>query len=180
MLGNCEACGAEFKTFPCLIKKGEGRFCSRACGNPSRGRKAERNGNWRGGRFERSDGYVEVRVGGVYVLEHRAIMAAHVGRDLRTDEHVHHRNGVKSDNRLENLEILSIADHAREHHPGRVESKWCSVACVGCGADLRRLKNGVRRNPNVCCSRSCFAEFMRRKGVAIAAGRARGANGTFV
>jgi HNH endonuclease len=44
-----------------------------------------------------------------YVLEHVAVMAEAVGRPLRKDERVHHKNGQRADNRLQNLELWSIA-----------------------------------------------------------------------
>ena len=70
------------------------------------------NGRWKGGRSYHSNGYPIVRAKGHpratksgYVFEHILVMEEMVGRYLLPDENVHHRNGVKDDNRPKNLEL---------------------------------------------------------------------------
>lgn len=65
-----------------------------------------------GYRMERRNGN---RASG-YKLIHRAVMEAHIGRPLGNDEIVHHKNHDKTDNRIENLEIMSRSEHARLHY----------------------------------------------------------------
>ena len=59
--------------------------------------------------------------------EHRAVMERLLGRALLDGEVVHHKNGDKLDNTPGNLEVLSRAEHAREHH-----ARGVFMACGGC------------------------------------------------
>jgi HNH endonuclease len=76
------------------------------------GRSKQANSNWKGGRTRHKAGYVMVRVPGhpragrgLYVFEHILVAEGLLGRYLVEGESVHHINGVRHDNRPENLEL---------------------------------------------------------------------------
>lgn len=84
--------------------------------------KGVKNGNWKGGRILTKDGYVLLRLpehpntrSNGYFPEHRYVMEKSLGRILERDEVVHHLNGVKEDNRILNLVLISHKEHGNIH-----------------------------------------------------------------
>ena len=85
-------------------------------------------------------GYIRLSFHNRRVLEHRYVMEQYINRSLRSDEHIHHINGIKTDNRIENLEIVSNSSHQYRH---KREFKVCPT----CGSkQWLKVKNVVEAN----------------------------------
>lgn len=133
MIKVCEVCGKEFKTFPCRVEKGHSRFCSRKCrGVNDRSEKSlgEVDGF---NTYVATSGYAKIVFGrSSEQLLHVYFMEKHLGRKLVKNEHVHHINENKLDNRLENLLLV---DNCGEH-----QKKHAEIRLKALGGDLETEK----------------------------------------
>lgn len=117
-------CGESSAHSAHLLKSGEARSCGclfRDYNAKRRARALEKledvsgNAQWK----PDCEGYIRTTIAGVAILQHRWVMEQSLGRALLPEETVHHLNGVRDDNRIENLELWS-----KSHPPGqRVEDK---------------------------------------------------------
>lgn len=106
---NCECiCGNVKIVLGGKLRNGDSKSCGCLKSELTKGRAGLKHSSWKGGKISRN-GYTLVSLGpgGGYKREHRAILEKVIGRELLSDETVHHKNGIRSDNRIENLEIWS-------------------------------------------------------------------------
>ena len=155
----------------CLVCEKETKnkiFCSLKCYWKSDAVKKnfkENKYNWKGGRIKDRKGYINIRVynhpfahSRGYIMEHRLVMEKKLGRYLTKEEDVHHINGIKDDNRIENLELIEHGYHTTYEQKNGNPDRWARDydACISCGRTDR-----YHDGKGLCCA--CRVREVYRK-----------------
>lgn len=141
-LVTCKGCGKKYQR---EIGKSLRAYCSAECYSGRRIlRPLDRMHNGRPARLD-NYGYVLIWEPGHpnkthkgWQYEHRIIGETILGRYLETHEHVHHINGIKDDNRVENLQVLTHSEHSAITH----RELWAGIQAMREELDQYRAKYG--------------------------------------
>lgn len=110
----CTVCSAEVirNKKESTLSFAKRKYCSLKCFWSVPKPKGANHHAWKGGRYNH-DGYVRLHSeNGKQIFEHRLVVEKMIGRPMLPTETVHHKNGIKNDNRPENLE-LRVGQHGK-------------------------------------------------------------------
>lgn len=134
----------------------------------------EKHPRYKGHRWKHKHGYIYVKIGNHprarkdgYVLEHILVLEKKLGRYLTKDEQSHHINGIRDDNRPENLTVLHGSEHGLHHSVQRWKrdklKNKLNPKCLHCNNDDVRkegfLKTETERKQKYYCN-NCKRTFM--------------------
>lgn len=144
---SCDVCGKEFYLNKYRLNRSQHHFCSNECYyNYERPHKKE----------EILSIYRVIRRNGKNMLEHRFVVEKQFGVKLTRNQYVHHKNGNKIDNRIENLEIMTPIEHNRTHKEKLPKIK----ICIECGKEFEPPISHRKRN--IICSKECWLKHQKK------------------
>lgn len=147
------------------VNNNERRFIQ---GHNSKLAKLENNNNWKGGKTYHSRGYILLckpdhpkasKTG--YVYEHRYVYEQYYKCCLLDCVDIHHINGIRNDNRIENLEPMSKSKHVSNHFKKDMSDRQCILCgtkktCISIYAKWYKYNNGL-----ICDN--CYQKNKRKK-----------------
>lgn len=165
----CTFCGKE--VYVAKYREKAFKFCSHIChakkilNDPvNRAKRKYKSGkenpHYKGG-YVRKDGYRIIYVDSVAQYEHRYVVEKHLGVKLTFDQNIHHKDGNKLNNNIENLEVISRADHISQKHPCK-KNPEIFTECRMCNRTFSAKK--YRKKIQVFCSKNCMYSYIRKHG----------------
>jgi hypothetical protein len=140
----CVFCRKTFYRSPSMLKKNKSFHCSQAC--------------------REMDIPLSLHTNGYLVIGrtkiHRAVMEYFLGRQLKSNEFVHHINSDKLDNRIENLSVVTASSHGSIHNPLRIV---LDSICLVCRKKFHVNPAVKSRGHGKYCSKECRIIGQRRE-----------------
>ena len=101
-----------------------------------------------------------------YIYTHILIAEIKINRLLRDGEVVHHKNGIRTDNSIENIDITNQSRHFKEHLKD-ITTKMVKLKCPNCGNVFDRERSqtfiGKKEGRYTCCSNHCRGVFSMKR-----------------
>lgn len=142
--------------------------------NPQHNIRGLQHHAYKGGYVHNTSGYKMIMVDRIKVYEHRHIMEMHIGRKLKSDEIVHHINGIKTDNSILNLEWISNRENSLHKHTNAItlsnytgvyyEKKYNKYSVsIKINGKSKRLGSFVNEND----AAMCYKNFVQSNNIDI-------------